>query len=163
MATVFTKWDATRSFASSDISGPRLLHPKRKNPQYVCFQKELEKKTIIHFNRIFHYKPSIFKYPLVLETPIFFPITYDQDFKHPEHDGYQISLVLANTCTYQYSFLPHLYLYNLYIYTCVYVVFSSIPDNLKASRFVGSILSSERRVGNSHAWLAKGASTGCSR
>ena len=31
---------------------------------------------IIHFNRVFHYKPSILGYPLFLETPIYLPVSY---------------------------------------------------------------------------------------
>ena len=38
---------------------------------YGCFQKYRENPQIIHFNRVFHYKPSILGvFPLFLETPI---------------------------------------------------------------------------------------------
>ena len=33
-----------------------------------CFQKDWYPQ-IIHFDRVFHYKPSILGYPLFLETP----------------------------------------------------------------------------------------------
>ena len=68
--------------------------------------------------------------------------------KHPEH---MISSVWANICIYSWTYHPHISHMQIYL---VHYVLSWNPDNLKASRLVGSILSSERRVGNSHAWLA---------
>ena len=54
---------------------PRFEHQKQinsclKNSQYGCFRKQ-GYPQIIHFNRVFHYKPSILWVPLFLETSIF--------------------------------------------------------------------------------------------
>ena len=51
----------------------RLVSGRGKNPQMTPYGRFLKwwYPQIIQFNRVFHYKPSIFGVPLFLETPIF--------------------------------------------------------------------------------------------
>ena len=55
-----------RNMSHTDSSGGN----KKCTPSYGCFQKEwFLPPQIIHFNRVFHYKPSILGYPYFWKQP----------------------------------------------------------------------------------------------
>ena len=61
------------------------VHRSFHNPSMQCGNFPLKKRysQIIHFNRIFHYKPSILRYPYFLETPMFVANILGMIKKHP--------------------------------------------------------------------------------
>ena len=73
-----------------DLNEHRLRDTKRKSQNgwfhrtlkiYGCFQKK-GYPQIIHFNRVFHYKPSIFRYPYFWKHPY----NQEESFCPPNND-----------------------------------------------------------------------------
>ena len=85
---------------SVPINGPRTTKSTWKGIKaggYGWFQK-LGTPQIIHFNRVFHYKPSILGYPHFSETSILILVRYppwNKQQKHLKMDGWKTSFLLG--------------------------------------------------------------------
>ncbi len=71
---------------TSCISNEQWLQLNLYWYQYGCFQKYGKTPQIIHFNRVFHYKPSILGYPYFWKYPYWYYCSFEEEKSKKEEE-----------------------------------------------------------------------------